>query len=383
MEPLSAILALAAFAAAHPGHEAEERRSAFAARACRIQTKRALEKCAASLQSRGIVQRGFERRAAGVARQRISRRIPTPIARRDVVKRDVTSILNKDHQGTLDSDEALTDESYVFNSTTCVVLNPEGEVGPFYVQGEYVRDDLRNDEPGVEIILEAQLIHVNNCELLASAWFDIWSCNSTGVYSGVQSSGNGNSADATNLDNTALCGIQQSDDEGVVTFTSIYPGHYSGRTNHMHAVVYTEEATELANGTLSGGTVPRIGQFCWDQSLFNAVEALSPLTTNAGDHVFGEQETTDTTSDPAFDYVYLGDTLSEGIFQWIIVGIDPDASYTPTYSFELTESGGVAVGSGSGGSVPGTGGPQSTISLYWAFIGFTSHENVHPFYVIK
>ncbi|KAK6074117.1 gpi anchored dioxygenase [Seiridium cupressi] len=360
MDSLSAVLPLAAFAAAHPGHEAEERRSAFAARACRIQTKRALEKYAASLQSCGIAQRGFERRAARVSSQRISRRIPTPIARRDVVKRGITSIVSKGHQGTLASDEALTDESYVFNSTTYAVLNPEGEVNPFYVQDEYVRDDLRNDEPAL------------------------------GVYFGVQSSGNDNSTDATNLDNTALRGIQQSDDEGVVTFTckvptvtfrcprskltndiTIYPGHYSGRTNHMHAVVHTEEATELANGTLSGGTVPRIGI------------AISPLTTNAGDHVFGEQETADTTSDPAFDYVYLGDTLSEGIFQWIVVGIDPDASYTPTYSFELTESGGVAVGSGSGGSGLGTGGPQSTIFLYWAFIGFTGHENVHPFYVIK
>lgn len=71
-----AILALAALATAHPGHEAEERRSAIAARAYRTQTKRALENCAATLQSRGIVQRGIERRAAEVAKQRIARRIP-------------------------------------------------------------------------------------------------------------------------------------------------------------------------------------------------------------------------------------------------------------------------------------------------------------------
>lgn len=62
---------------------------------------------------------------------------------------------------------------------------------------------------------------------------DIWNCNSTGVYSGVQSNGNGNYDDTTNLDNTALRGIQQTDDDGVVQFTSIFPGHYTGRATHM------------------------------------------------------------------------------------------------------------------------------------------------------
>jgi hypothetical protein len=45
-------------------------------------------------------------------------------------------------------------------------LNPEGEVGPFYVEGEYVRSDVRDSEPGVEVIVEAQLIDVSTCEPL-------------------------------------------------------------------------------------------------------------------------------------------------------------------------------------------------------------------------
>lgn len=68
---------------------------------------------------------------------------------------------------------------------------------------------------------------------------DIWSANSTGVYSGVESTGNGNSDDATNLDNIALRGIQQADDDGVVQFSTIFPGHYTGRT--IHVVSQTEQ----------------------------------------------------------------------------------------------------------------------------------------------
>ncbi|KAI0126769.1 extracellular dioxygenase [Xylariales sp. AK1849] len=345
------ILALAALAAAHPGHEEEEHRRAIETRSQHAATKRALGNCAASLESRGVMKRGIERRAAEMAKQRIARRIPVqhPYHKRNDVKRDTTSILNKNHQGTLDPDEALADESYVFNSTTCASLNAEGEVGPFFVEGEYVREDLRDDEPGVEAIVETQLIDVSTCEPLVGAWVDIWNCNSTGVYGGVQSGGNGNSADASNLNNTALRGIQQSDDEGVSRFTTIYPGHYSGRANHMHVVVHMN-ATELANGTLTMGSVPHIGQLFWDQNLTTEVEALDPyntntvtLTTNAEDHVFGEQETADTDSDPVFNYVYLGDSIEDGLFTWIVLGIDTTASYTPTYSFELTEGGGVAV----------------------------------------
>ncbi|KAH8682074.1 extracellular dioxygenase [Xylariales sp. PMI_506] len=359
------ILALATLAAAHPGHEEQEHRAALASRAYRTATKRALDNCAAKLEARGVFSRGIERRAAEAARQRIARKIPVanPYRKRSKVKRDTTSILNKDHEGTLDPTEAQADESYVFSSTTCAVLNPEGEVGPYYVPGEYVRSDVSDDEPGVEIILEAQLIDTNTCEPLVGAWFDIWNCNSTGVYSGVQESGNGNSADSSNLDNIALRGIQQSDSDGVVKFTSVFPGHYTGRTNHMHVVVHTN-ATEQTNGTITMGNVPHIGQFFWDQSLIDQVEELDPystntnaVTTNAEDRVFGEQETENTTSDPVFNYVLLGDDLSDGLFQWIVVGVDSSASYTPTYSFELTSSGGVAVGSsGGGGSAPGGGG---------------------------
>lgn len=44
--------------------------------------------------------------------------------------------------------------------------------------------------------------------------------------------------------------------------------------------------------------------------------------------MFGEQETEDTTSDPVFNYVYIGDDLSDGLFTWILIGINPSASYS-------------------------------------------------------
>lgn len=57
------------------------------------------------------------------------------------------------------------------------MLNPQGEVGPFYVLGEYVRDDLVTGEEGVDgvpFFVDIQLINVNTCEPLVEAWADIW-----------------------------------------------------------------------------------------------------------------------------------------------------------------------------------------------------------------
>lgn len=109
----------------------------------------------------------------------------------------------------------------------------------------------------------------------------------------------------------------------------------AGRTNHIHVVVH-ENATQLENGTLTGGSVPHIGQLFWDQDLIDLVEATvpyvnntNPITTNAEDHVFGEQETEDSTSDPVFNYVYFnGEDLTDGLFTWIQIGINASASYS-------------------------------------------------------
>lgn len=78
--------------------------------------------------------------------------------------------------------------------------------------------------------LDIQIIDVNTCEPVPQAYLEMWHCNATGVYSGVVAQGNGvGEDDESNLQNTALRGIQQSDENGVVVFQTIFPGHYTGR----------------------------------------------------------------------------------------------------------------------------------------------------------
>lgn len=113
-------------------------------------------------------------------------------------------------------------------------------------------------------------------------------------------------------------------------------------------------ATVLANNTLTGGSVAHVGQLFWDQALIDLVEASYPyntntisITENADDRVFST-ETEDTTSDPVFEYVYIGDDLSDGVFGWVTVAVNTSATYDPNYSFVWTASGSIAE---SGGTV--------------------------------
>ena len=62
----------------------------------------------------------------------------------------------------------------------------------------------------------------------------LWHCTRDGNYSLYSSSV---------LDENYLRGVQVSDSNGQVTFTTIFPGCYSGRWPHMHFEIYSSLAT--------------------------------------------------------------------------------------------------------------------------------------------
>jgi protocatechuate 3,4-dioxygenase beta subunit len=55
-----------------------------------------------------------------------------------------------------------------------------------------------------------------------------------GVYGGIAGGNAGGVSDERELNNTMLRGIQPSVADGVVLFDTIFPGHYVGRTPHIH-----------------------------------------------------------------------------------------------------------------------------------------------------
>lgn len=46
--------------------------------------------------------------------------------------------------------------------------------------------------------------------------------------------GMGDPKDSSILKGTTLRGVQPTDDHGVASFDSLFPGHYEGRATHIH-----------------------------------------------------------------------------------------------------------------------------------------------------
>jgi protocatechuate 3,4-dioxygenase beta subunit len=234
------------------------------------------------------------------------------------------------------------------------------------VAGEYVREDLVEDQPGVSLILDYQVIDIESCEPVPNVYLEMWHCNATGVYGGIVASGNGDSTDTSNIDNTWLRGIQPTNEDGVAQFQSIFPGHYVGRTTHIHVMAHTN-ATLQANKTLGlENYASHVGQVFFDQDLISAVESVAPystnqqaLTTNEEDGIMAQEAATEGV-DPIMEYTLLGDSVEDGIFGWIAFGINTTVSNRITPAVYLYEEGGVAnpnAGGGMGGGPPGTGFP--------------------------
>lgn len=233
------------------------------------------------------------------------------------------------------------------------------------MSGEYVRSNITEDQEGVPLTFEVQLIDTSTCSPLTNVYLEESHCNATGVYSGVIANGIGNSNDSSNLNATFLRGIQPTDSDDVVTFDTIFPGHYTGRTNHIHVLAHLNATINTANNTLGTlGSIIHVGQIFFDSDLIDLAEATAPytsntqnVTTNAEDMILA-QEAAD--SDPMLEYVLIDDDVSSGLFGWIFIGVDSSYDFTNiTAAATLTADGGEE--GESSGFAPG-GPPANTTS---------------------
>ncbi|KAJ9145299.1 Aromatic compound dioxygenase [Pleurostoma richardsiae] len=323
---------------AHPGHdltqEIAERREFLGS------VKRAdLSHCAAKLKARGVDKRNVARRTAALEKAR---------AKRGLKKRDLDTVLATSHNETGLGYTVNTDAATLFSGNNSCILTPDVTQGPYYVGGEYIRRDVREDQEGVDTIIDYQVIDVDTCEPVPNVYLEMWHCNATGVYSGIVASGNGDSSDEVNIDKTFLRGIQPTDSDGVTQFETIFPGHYTSRATHIHLMVHTN-ATIYPNGTLGNEvTASHVGQAFFDQTLISAVEVLDPystntqvLTTNADDSILSEETATDGV-DPFHEYTLLGDDVSDGLFAWLAFGINTTETQSITPAAFYYADGGVA-----------------------------------------
>ncbi|MBF6214132.1 intradiol ring-cleavage dioxygenase [Nocardia puris] len=139
-------------------------------------------------------------------------------------------------------------------SAPACVLTPEGTEGPYYVDTDLVRGDIREDRPGIPLALRVSVVDAGACAPLRGAAVDIWHADAHGDYSGL---GEGS---------RFLRGIQHTDDAGTATFATIFPGWYDNRTVHIHVKVHV------------GGREIHTGQLYFDDEITSAVATFAPYT---------------------------------------------------------------------------------------------------------
>lgn len=153
-----------------------------------------------------------------------------------------------------------------------------------------------------------------------------------------------------------------TDDDGAVQFHTTFPGHYTGRTQHIHVAVHPN-ATARTNDTIYDLTATHVGQMYFDQALDDQVETYAPystntqaITTNEEDFILQDGLAT---SDPIMQYVLLGEDISEGLLAWLSFGVNTTYTHTISDAATYFESGGVSNGNGGGGAPPGGPPPDS------------------------
>ena len=143
------------------------------------------------------------------------------------------------------------------SSGTSVDTIPEETGGPFpgdgtngpnvLVESGIVRQDIRSSfgsytgtAEGVPLTIDLTIVDAGSGAPMAGAAVYAWHCDRDGGYS-LYSDGV--------TDQNYLRGVQEADDDGRLSFISVFPAAYSGRWPHVHFEVFNDLATATSAGS--------------------------------------------------------------------------------------------------------------------------------------
>jgi len=197
-------------------------------------------------------------------------------------------------------------------------LTPEQEEGPFYVALEKIRRDVRLGRPGVPLHLRLHVVDTAG-KPLRNAALDVWHADAVGTYSDESSQ--------DTVGQTWLRGVQLTSTDGVGEFTTIYPGHYQGRTTHVHVKVHVGGRT--AAGAYRGGHVSHTGQLFFPDAVSTEVYRLVPYTSNRVPRTYNGEDgvyTRENGSRVVLKLRKLGAGVPGGFLGAITLVVDPAAT---------------------------------------------------------
>ena len=190
--------------------------------------------------------------------------------------------------GTTSGSSTSTGSTSNTGSASCSVI-PEETAGPYPGDGSnnsgnsianalllsgIVRSDIRSSiagasgvAQGVPLTINLQLVNTNSsCASLAGYAIYLWHCDRDGNYSMYSSGVTGENY---------LRGVQETDSKGNLSFTTIFPGCYSGRIPHVHFEVYPS----LSKASSATNKV-KTSQFTFPMATLNEVYQSTGYSTS-------------------------------------------------------------------------------------------------------
>jgi protocatechuate 3,4-dioxygenase beta subunit len=201
---------------------------------------------------------------------------------------------SSDSTTTTSTTTSSTSSTSTTNTTSidgnCAIIPTETQ-GPFpllaFLSNAAVRrQDITEGKTGVPLTVKLKLVNVNDsCKAIANTAVYIWHCDKDGSYSGYTSAQNGD-----HVSETFLRGVQVTDSNGEVTFSTIYPGWYPGRITHIHFQAYLSDNLNI--------TATATSQLAFPQAITSAVNSSSlyhgqntSVASFAADNIFSDGTT--------------------------------------------------------------------------------------------
>lgn len=198
-------------------------------------------------------------------------------------------------------------------ATHACVVRPEQGEGPFFIDDDLNRSDIRSDpangelKSGVPLALNFMISTISNgnCQALEGAQVDIWHCDAMGLYSGVDNS------DPPTSGEKFLRGFQTSDADGKVSFLTIYPGWYQRRAVHIHVKIRTDAGSNQGLEFTS--------QLYFDEALTDIIHEAAPYSEKEGNRVLNKNDR----------------LFKNGGEQLILTPVKSDEAYEATFAIGL------------------------------------------------
>jgi len=129
--------------------------------------------------------------------------------------------------------------------------------GPYYKTGSPEQVNLYRDGMAGTKLVVSGYVYDTNCQPVANAWLDFWQADGNGVY-----------------DNNGytLRGHQYTDANGHFELTTVVPGIYPGRTEHIHVKVQAPNGQVITSQLFFPGVSQNDSDGIYDASLLLSIQ---------------------------------------------------------------------------------------------------------------